>query len=172
MDSYLLETHPRDLRSEFGMLLRGYIEKKKLDPEFKVPYIPGTRTAWKTKKEKEALMRSVIWKPPEIRYKDDTKYYFDRYDVNAPPRPEPLRKPFAKNKKGEFIDMDLDKEDLDFSFDSGIDSKDLIASVMKQFAPPEEVERKKGEKVEKTVVKESRLMKRLKAKFGGSLPQK
>ena len=36
-------------------------------------------------------MLSVIWKPPQNRNIDDTMDYFDRYDKNAPPRPELIK---------------------------------------------------------------------------------
>lgn len=91
LDNYLLNTEPRDVRSTFGSLLRSYIEKKQADPNFVVPYIPKTRKFWKPKREKDQHMYSVIWKPPETRYKDHTEYEFNRYDENAPPRPEILR---------------------------------------------------------------------------------
>ncbi len=50
LDNYILKTKPRDIDSKFGLYLRELMTKKKKDPDFHVPYIPGTATLPRTKK--------------------------------------------------------------------------------------------------------------------------
>ena len=42
LDKYLLNTHPKDIDSKFGMYLRQLIRQKQKDPDMEIPYIPGT----------------------------------------------------------------------------------------------------------------------------------
>ena len=50
LDNYLLKTKPENLDSKFGLHLRDLIKKKKKDPNFAVPYIPGTAKLSRTRK--------------------------------------------------------------------------------------------------------------------------
>lgn len=50
LDNYLLKTNPKNIDSKFGLYLRDLIQKKRRDPDFVVPYIPGTARLQKTKK--------------------------------------------------------------------------------------------------------------------------
>ena len=50
LDKYLLNTKPADIDSKFGLLLRDYIKKKQADPNFEVPYIPGSAKVRNNKK--------------------------------------------------------------------------------------------------------------------------
>eukprot|EP00361_Fabrea_salina_P002570 CAMPEP_0202432540 /NCGR_PEP_ID=MMETSP1345-20130828/9540_1 /ASSEMBLY_ACC=CAM_ASM_000843 /TAXON_ID=342563 /ORGANISM="Fabrea Fabrea salina" /LENGTH=130 /DNA_ID=CAMNT_0049044591 /DNA_START=224 /DNA_END=616 /DNA_ORIENTATION=- len=87
-DNYILQTDPRDMRSQLGMLLREYMQNKQADPDWEVPYIPHTRKARVPKRVKDQKDYEAVWIPPEIRYTDLTHLHFDRYDPNAPPRPD------------------------------------------------------------------------------------
>ena len=51
LDNYLLETKPEQIDSKFGLYLRDLMIKKKKDPSFSVPYIPGTANIPKTRKK-------------------------------------------------------------------------------------------------------------------------
>lgn len=85
LDSYLLSTSNQQIRSQFGELLKSYIQKKKEDPLWKVPYIPRTWTKPKRWNDNKELMSSVIWKPAELKDQDWTKDMFDPFDPTAPP---------------------------------------------------------------------------------------
>lgn len=50
LDKYLLNTKPENIDSKFGLYLRELIKKKQKDPDFVVPYIPGTARLPRTKK--------------------------------------------------------------------------------------------------------------------------
>jgi ribosomal protein L28 len=99
LDRYLTETDPRLVRSQFGALLKGLIERKTADPEWVVPYIKGTRRAWTPRFKKDERKNEVIWRPPELRGKDFTGHYFDVFDPNAPPRPEMMAEEEKKAEK-------------------------------------------------------------------------
>lgn len=78
LDNYLLRTKPKDIDSKFGLYLRGLIEKKKKDPEFEVPYIPGTATVPRTRVTKVWELKRVpsIYIPLQVRLTEDmSKYY-------------------------------------------------------------------------------------------------
>jgi len=54
LDTYLLTTSPRDMRSRMGELLKMHITKKLLDPEYQVPYIPHLHGKEVTPRERRA----------------------------------------------------------------------------------------------------------------------
>ena len=87
-DNYILQTDPRDMRSQLGMLLKEYMQNKQADPDWEVPYIPHTRRARVPKRVKDQKAYEAVWIPPEIRHTDLTHLHFDRYDPNAPLRPD------------------------------------------------------------------------------------
>jgi len=79
LDNYLLRTKPEDIDSKFGLHLRELIRKKRRDPEFVVPYIPGTARLSKTKKTSvwEYHQMSPVYMPAKAKIADDeSKYYF------------------------------------------------------------------------------------------------
>ena len=90
-DKYILETPDKVLRSQVGSTLKEYMKKKLENPNWKVPYLKGQRKAWKSLWERERLRPYPVWVPKEYRHTDLTDYEFNRYDPNAPPRPEPLK---------------------------------------------------------------------------------
>ena len=85
LDPYLLSTNSEQIRSQFGELLKSYIQKKKEDPLWKVPYIPRSWTKPKRWNDNKEMMNAVIWKPAELKDHDWTKDMFDPFDPNAPP---------------------------------------------------------------------------------------
>lgn len=77
-DKYLLQTHPRDIDSKWGLYIRDLIIKKQANPSFEVPYIPGTARLPKTKKTSiwEYKQVPAIYMPLHVRVTEDqTKYY-------------------------------------------------------------------------------------------------
>ena len=141
LDNYLLQTDPRDVRSRFGDLLRSYIEKKKENPEWEPPYIPRTRKYWKTQRVSDERKNSVTWRPPETRYTDQTEYEFDRYDPNAPPRPEPFKK---KDEKSVTEESEPDKIERNLDINQNPALKEFYESIAKDM-PEIETEKKQQE---------------------------
>jgi hypothetical protein len=160
LDKYLLETDTREIRSKFGELLQSHIKKKLENPDWVPNYIPGTRRAWKSTREADKKRFDVIWKPPETRYKDHTEYEFNRYDPNAPPRPEPLKKDYVPEKRK----PEPEEEEEELNYDEYPALKRAAQKTAKFLFALEEPEKKveiektpkKGTKVKRETKKEKK----------------
>jgi ribosomal protein L28 len=78
LDNYLLTTKPDIIGSRMGIHLRNLIIRKKKDPLFKIPYIPGSATASRTRKTKGWEYRAMpsVYMPANVRIAEDhSKYY-------------------------------------------------------------------------------------------------
>ena len=89
-DNYLLTTKPEVIDSRLGLYLRGLILKKRADPTFEVPYIPGQASLPKTRITKSWEYRNVpsIYMSKNVRIAEDhSKYYIktpqemSRYEI-------------------------------------------------------------------------------------------
>lgn len=78
LDKYLLNTKPQDIDSHFGLYLREMIKKKKADPNFAVPYIPGTARLPRTRKTSVWEYKQVpaIYMPTHVKVGEDHSKYF------------------------------------------------------------------------------------------------
>jgi large subunit ribosomal protein L28 len=79
LDNYLLTTNPRDIDSKFGMYLRSLLKRKKVDPNFAVPYIKGTAKLPRSRKTSvwEYKQIPAMYMPANVRVSEDhSKYFF------------------------------------------------------------------------------------------------
>ncbi|CDW76047.1 ribosomal protein l28 containing protein [Stylonychia lemnae] len=91
LDKYLTSTSTKNIDSKFGLYLRELVIKKQKNPDFEVPYIPGTAKLPKTKKTSAWEYRQIpaIYMPVKARLSDDmSKYYaktpqeMSRYEIS------------------------------------------------------------------------------------------
>ena len=78
LDNYLLYTKPKNIDSKFGMYLRDLIKKKMEDPNYEIPYIPGTAKMPRSRKTKvwEHKRIPAIYMPAHAKATlDISKYY-------------------------------------------------------------------------------------------------
>lgn len=78
LDKYLLSTKPQEIDSKFGLLLRNYVMKKKADPTWEVPYIPGTAKLTRSRQTTiwEYKQIPAVYMSAKIKVaQDDAKYY-------------------------------------------------------------------------------------------------
>lgn len=78
LDKYLLNTKESEIDSKFGLLLREHIRNKMVDPEYEVPYIPGTAKVRNNKKTSvwEYKQIPAVYMPAKAKINDDqSKFY-------------------------------------------------------------------------------------------------
>ncbi|OMJ90225.1 hypothetical protein SteCoe_7423 [Stentor coeruleus] len=166
VDNYLLNTEPQQVRSKFGDLLRSYIEKKKEDPSWPVPYIPGTRKARKTLRSKEEYKNTVIWRPLELRNKDMSMEMFNRYDPNAPIRPDYFKEKNIKEKLAQSEISKTTMKEKKFEYLSGNLLKDITDGISKQLEL-DAISNNREDKLKDPKSRENKFLKRFKAKTSG-----
>jgi hypothetical protein len=166
IDNYLLNTDPQQVRSKFGELLRSHIEKKKADPSWPVPYIPGTRKSWKSLKSKEEYKSTVIWRPLELRNKDLSMDMFNRYDPNPPRRPDFFKEKDHREKLAQAEVSKPTMREKKFDYLSGNLLKDITDGISKQLEM-DAISEQRGDKLKDVKARENKFIKRFKTKTTG-----
>ena len=143
-DNYILKTPEREMRSEYGMMLKDHMLKRLSDPAYIVPYLPKQHKIFRNKHKERAkrLSEQVIWHPPSERRKDLTELEFNPLDRTPSHTEEELE--YAKQYFRDTIPHDemIPKKirDLPLSYDYHIEEKEDLAAA-------EELAKKLGIKV-------------------------
>lgn len=80
LDKYLLNTKAADIDSKFGLYLRDLIKKKQKDPNFRIPYIPGSARLPRTRKTTVFEYKQIpaIYMPAHVKIGEDHSKYFNK----------------------------------------------------------------------------------------------